>query len=436
MSGLTVLAVVFFAYALIASKLDRWWITAPMVFVAAGAVLGPAVLEILPVSLDSETTLTITELALALLLFADASTVRLREVEWDASLPDRLLFIGLPLTVLAGAALARLTDPGVGWAAALLVATILAPTDAALGLQVVTDRTVPVRIRRGLNVESGLNDGIVTPFVTLFIAVAGAEEGVSGGSWGVEALSQIGLAICAALVVGFLGGKLLSLASERGWTSGVSERLVVLALALLSYGGAVTIGGNGFVAAFAGGLLFGAATRGRLKGSVEFTETLGLFASFFVWSVFGALFVGELFTRSLDGRAIVYAVLSLTVVRMVPVAIAMVGTRLHGITIAFMGWFGPRGLASIVFTLIAIEELEGSVSTDPLVAAATWTILFSVVLHGITATPLAARYGAAIERLGGDIPELAPAREPEIRLRDLAARHHLRHREQPEITDT
>ena len=220
MSGLTVLAVVFFAYALIASKLDRWWITAPMVFVAAGAVLGPAGLEILPVSLDSETTLTITELALALLLFADASTVRLREVEWDASLPDRLLFIGLPLTVLAGAALARLTDPGVGWAAALLVATILAPTDAALGLQVVTDRTVPVRIRRGLNVESGLNDGIVTPFVTLLIAVAGAEEGVSGGSWGVEALSQIGLAICAALVVGFLGGKLLSLASERGWTSG------------------------------------------------------------------------------------------------------------------------------------------------------------------------------------------------------------------------
>ena len=169
---------------------------------------------------------------------------------------------------------------------------------------------------------------------------------------------------------------------------------------------------------------------------MEFTGTLGLFASFFVWSVFGALFVGELFTRSLDGRAIVYAVLSPTVVRMVPVAIAMVGTRLHGITIAFRGWFGPRGLASIVFTLIAIEELEGSVSTDPLVAAATWTILFSVVLHGITATPLAARYGAAIERLGGDIPELAPAREPEIRLRDLAARHHLRHREQPEITDT
>jgi NhaP-type Na+/H+ or K+/H+ antiporter len=430
MSGLTVLAMVFFAYALIASKLDRLWITAPMVFVAAGALLGPAGLAILPVSLDNETTLVITELTLAVLLFADAATVRLRDVEGDARLPDRLLFIGLPLTVLAGAVLARWTHPEVGWAAALLVATILAPTDAALGLAVVTNRTVPVRIRRALNVESGLNDGIATPFVTLFIAVVGAEEGVSEQSWGLEALSQIGLAICAAVVVGFLGGRLLALASEHGWTSGVSERLAVLALALLAYVGAVSIGGNGFVAAFAGGLLFGSATRGRLSGSIEFTETLGLFASFFVWSVFGALFVGEVLTQNLDGMAILYAVLSLTVARMLPVAIAMVGTRLHGVTIAFMGWFGPRGLASVVFTLIAIEEL-GTGGIDPLVEVATWTILLSVVLHGITATPLAARYGAAIERLCRDIPELAPAHEPEIRLRDLAGRHHLRHHEQP-----
>ncbi len=194
--------------------------------------------------------------------------------------------------------------------------------------------------------------------------------------------------------------------------------------------GSVTVGGNGFVAAFAAGVFFGAATRGRLERPVEFTETLGLFASFFVWAVFGALFVGEVITHGTSATPVVYAVLSLTVVRMVPVAIAMVGTRLHGVTIAFMGWFGPRGLASVVFTLIALEELESGGALDSLLEVATWTIFLSVLLHGLSATPLAVRYGAAIERIGGNIPELAPAREPRIRLHDLAGRHHLRRHDQ------
>ena len=300
MRGLTILAVVFICYALIASKLDRWWITAPMVFVAAGALLGPAGVEILPVALDKEAALTITELTLALLLFADASGVRLRAVEGDRTMPERLLFIGLPLTVIAGALLAQWMFADMTWATALLVATILAPTDAALGLAVVTDRAVPVRIRRALNVESGLNDGIMTPFVTLFIAVVASEEGLSAHDWGIEALTQIGLAICAAIIVGLVGGKALLFASDKGWTSEVSQKLAVLALALLSYGGAVAIGGNGFVAAFVAGILFGAATNGKLDGSVEFTETLGLFTSFFVWSVFGAIFVGPILTHDVS----------------------------------------------------------------------------------------------------------------------------------------
>ena len=250
--------------------------------------------------------------------------------------------------------------PEVGWAAAALIATILAPTDAALGLAVVTNKAVPVRIRRALNVESGLNDGIATPFVTLFIAVVAAEEDLGETAWGLEALKQIGLAIVAAVVVGYLGGKLLALANDRGWTSGVSEQIAILALALLAYQGSVTIGGNGFIAAFAGGILFGAATRGRLAAPVQFTETLGLAGSFLVWSIFGALFVGELLTQELAAQPILYAVLSLTVIRMVPVAIALVGTHLRRATVAFMGWFGPRGLASVVFTLLALEEIEHS----------------------------------------------------------------------------
>ena len=425
MGGLTVLAAVVVAYTLVASKLDRWWITSPMVFVAAGVILGPGGLDVLPLSLTNETVVTITELTLALLLFSDASTVRLGDVEGDAGLPRRLLFVGLPLTVLAGALLAYLMFPKVGWAAAALVATILAPTDAALGLAVVTNKAVPVRIRRALNVESGLNDGIATPLVTLFIAAAAAEESLSDKAWGLEALKEIGLAIVAAVVVGYLGGKLLAFASERGWTSGVSEQIAILALALLAYGGAVAIGGNGFIAGFAGGILFGAATRGRMAEPVEFTETLGLSASFLVWSIFGALFVGNLLTHQLSVQPIVYAILSLTVIRMVPVAIALTGTHLRPATVAFMGWFGPRGLASVVFTLLALAEIEHDGTGGMLLQTVTWTILLSVVLHGISAPPLAARYGASIAK-AGKIPEKAPAGEPRIRLHDLAGRHRLR----------
>jgi NhaP-type Na+/H+ or K+/H+ antiporter len=422
MGGLTVLAVVVVAYTLVASKLDRWWISGPMVFVAAGAVLGPAGLNVLPLSVTNEVVLTVTELTLALLLFSDASTVRLREVEGDAGLPTRLLFVGLPLTILAGALVAHLVFPEIPWAAAALIATILAPTDTALGLAVVTNRSVPTRIRRALNVESGLNDGVATPFVTVFIAILASDEGLEDRAWGLEALKQIGLALIAAVVVGYAGGRLMAFAKDRGWTSAVSEQIAILALALLAYQGSVMIGGNGFVAAFAGGILFGAATRRRMDEPVQFTETLGLSATFLVWAVFGALFLGELFTHALSVQPIIYALLSLTVVRMVPVALAVIGARLRPVTVAFMGWFGPRGLASVVFTLLALEEIERADGGGPLLQTVTWTVLLSVVLHGISAAPLATRYGGYVGKLG-DVPEKALVSEPRIRLRDLAGRH-------------
>jgi sodium/hydrogen antiporter len=190
---------------------------------------------------------------------------------------------------------------------------------------------------------------------------------------------------------------------------------VVLASSLLAYVGAVAIGGNGFVAAFVGGLLFGASTTSRVHESVEFTETVGLFASFFVWTVFGALFVGPVVTGDLEPVAILYAVVSLTLVRMVPVAAALAGTGLRRDTVAFMGWFGPRGLASVVFTLIAVEELHGAGTVGGDIAEfATWTILLSVVGHGLSAGPLARRYGHRVRSATG-IPELADAPEPRIR---------------------
>jgi NhaP-type Na+/H+ or K+/H+ antiporter len=420
MSGATALVAVFVVYGVIASRLERSLITAPIFFVVTGVVLGPSGAGVLPSGLDSETTLLITELTLGVLLFADAATVRLREVEGDARLPVRLLFVGLPLTIGLGTLAAGLLFPEAGWAAAALIASILAPTDAALGLAVVTNPAVPARIRRALNVESGLNDGIATPFVTLFLSLLVAEEGLGSGHWAAEAAKEIGLALVAAVAVGVLGGKLLVVARRLGWTSAISEQLVVLSLSLLAYMGAVAMGGNGFVAAFVGGLLFGASTSSEMHEPVEFTETVGLFASFFVWTVFGALFVGPVITGDIDPLAILYAVISLTLVRMMPVAAAVAGTGLRRDTVAFMGWFGPRGLASVVFTLIAVEELHGTGAiVNGIVEVATWTILLSVVAHGLSAGPLAAAYGQRLHA-AGDIPELAEAPEPRIRRRTIA----------------
>jgi sodium/hydrogen antiporter len=419
-SGVAALVAVFVVYGLFATRLDRSLISAPIFFVLTGLVLGSSGAGVLPSDLDSETTLRITELTLGVLLFADAATVRLREVEGDARLPVRLLLVGLPLTIALGTVAAGVLFPQAGWAAAALVASILAPTDAALGLAVVTNPAVPSRIRRALNVESGLNDGIATPFVTLFLTLLLAEEGLGSGHWAVEAAKEIGLALVAAIVVGIVGGKLLMVARRRGWTSAVSEQLVVLALSLLAYVGAVAIGGNGFVAAFAGGLLFGASTASRVHEPVEFTETVGLFASFFVWTVFGALFVGPVVTGAIEPLAILYAVISLTIVRMVPVAVALRGTGLRRDTVGFMGWFGPRGLASVVFTLIAVEELHGAgAGAGAIEEIATWTILLSVVAHGLSAEPLARIYGRRL-REAGDIPELTEAPEPRIRRRSVA----------------
>ena len=420
MSGAAALLAVFVVYGLLASRLERWLVTAPIFFVVVGFVLGPSGAGILGLGLENETTLVITELTLGVLLFADAATVRLREVEGDARLPVRLLLVGLPLTIVIGTVAARLLFPEAGWAAAALIASILAPTDAALGLAVVTNPAVPARIRRALNVESGLNDGIATPFVSLFLTLVLAEEGLGSENWAAEAAKEIGLALVAAVVVGVLGGKLLVVARRHGWTSSISEELVVLGLSLLSYVGAVAVGGNGFVAAFVGGLLFGASTSSRMHEPVEFTETVGLFASFFVWTVFGALFVGPVVTGDIQPVAILYAVISLTVVRMVPVAVALAGTGLRRDTVAFMGWFGPRGLASVVFTLIAVEDLHGAGPiADVIVELATWTILLSVVAHGLSAAPFARTYGGRVS--GGEgIPELAETPEPRIRRRSVA----------------
>jgi NhaP-type Na+/H+ or K+/H+ antiporter len=415
-TGIAILAVLIVLYAALAVKLGRWSITMPMVFVAVGFLLGPGGANLLAISPRTETVKGLTEITLALLLFADASTLKLMDVRDDAALSGRLLTIGLVLTIAAGAVVALILNPHEGLAFACLLGAILAPTDAALGLPIFNNPRVPVRIRRALNIESGLNDGIATPFVLLFLAYAAATEGQASGGWLITALSEIALAIVAGVAIGAIGGWLLSQTTRRGWTSGGAEQLAILGLALAAYFGSVAIGGNGFIAAFTGGIVFRAVSRNRFVEPTEFTESFGTFLSLLVWVIFGALLVSAVLANMTDWRPILYAILSLTVVRMAPVALALRGVGLRRDTVALMGWFGPRGLASVVFTLIALERFqEASRPVDTLIAAATWTILLSVVAHGLSATPLSGWYAR----------RLAAAKEPLI---ELAGMSELRQR--------
>ena len=405
-TGLLIFLIFVVLYSIISTWLSQRSITMPMFFLAVGAITGANGLGWINIALSSEDVKTLVEITLALLLFADSSTLKLHQLKEDAGLPARLLGLALPMIIFLGGLLVYLLFPHEGLGFALLLGAILAPTDAALGLPIFTNKDVPVRIRRALNVESGLNDGIATPFVLLFSGLAVAEITQSFSDWFTSALVEIGLAIVVGGVLGLLGGWLLASAMRRQLTSRATEQIGTFALALATYFGAVALGGNGFIAAFIGGLCFSYVTRHREHYAVELTESIGTLFALFVWTTFGSLLVIPLFT-AFDLLALIYAILSLTVIRMIPVALSLIGTHFRTDTKILMGWFGPRGLASVVFTLIAFESFhEVARPHESLFAIAGWTIFLSVLLHGFSAMPLASWYSKRLKKASPDQPEL------------------------------
>lgn len=405
MTGLAVLLAVVFLYGLISRRLEGSVVTAPMSFVAAGMVLGPAALGLVNFDLENETVLLVAEFALALLLFTDATRVDLRALGSPPHLPARLLGVGMPLTIVLGAVAAALVLPGLSFWEAAIVATVLAPTDAALGQAVVSDERVPATVRRSLNVEAGLNDGLSVPFLALFIALALAEEeALTGGRWILFALQQIGFGVLVGALVGASGAWLVREAIRWGWISDTFERLALLALALLAYALAGLAGGNGFIAAFAGGLCAGPFLRGIGERAVGFADAEGQLLNAAVFLAFGAVAI-PLLLDEMDLSVALYAGLSLSVIRMLPVGIALLGTRLRGVSVLFMGWFGPRGLASIILGLVFLEEaasLSASVEISTVVAA---TVLLSVLLHGLTSSPLSTLYARSAATMSPAAPE-------------------------------
>ena len=394
MVALGLIACALFAFALLSRRVEGTFVTGPMVFVAAGLICGGTGLIDLGAAAHSmdagaarEVVFLVAELALVLLLFTDAARSDPRTLRGNP-LPARLLGIGLPLTVGLGAVagLLVLTDLE-PWECAI-VAAVLAPTDAALGQAVFSSPALPERVRQALGVESGLNDGGSVPFLMLFIALAAAGEGLEGG-WLRFAAEQIGFGALIGVAVGALGALALLRAAERGWTTVVYERLGLAAVALIAFVAADEIGGNGFIAAFVAG---GAAgiTAGHLRDRmIDFAEEEGELlkdAVFFIFGVFAADAIA-----AATWQMLLYALLSLTVIRMLPVAIALAGQGLGARTIAFMGWFGPRGLASVILALVVIEEQPLLAGLEEIFLVMTVTVLMSVVAHGVTAAPLTRR---------------------------------------------
>jgi NhaP-type Na+/H+ or K+/H+ antiporter len=401
---LLVLAAAVFAFGLISRRLEGTILTAPLAFVAAGVVLGPAGFGVAEFALDEHAVLLLSEIALAVVLFTDAAQTNLRALRQNEALPLRLLGIGMPLTIALGAGVAALLLTDLTFWEAAIVGTVLAPTDAALGQPVVSNPRVPARIRQALNVEAGLNDGLSVPFLALFLTLAEAEEEhLSASVWVRFALEQVGFGVLVGVGVGLAGGWLVSLASRRGWMNESFQRLALLALAIVAWALADTAGGNGFIAAFVGGLVVGPTVKRVGERLIRFTEAEGQLLSLSVFFIFGVLAAG--LTQSLSWMIVLYALLSLTMIRMLPVALSLLGTRLRGVTVLFAGWFGPRGLASVVLGLVVVEEAPLLPGRTEIEAVVTLTVLLSVLLHGLTAAPLSAAYARRIERMAADVPE-------------------------------
>ena len=370
-SALVVIAAVFLGYAAVSRRLHGTSLTAPIVFVGAGLLFGPQALGWLDVTLDEQSVSTLAEATLVVVLFTDASRIDLRALRREYTVPARLLGIGLPLTIAAGSIAGAFMLPNILWAEALVLAIVLAPTDAALGQAVVTDAALPSRIRQGLNVESGLNDGLCVPLLTIAIALAQTEADETTAADAVRLVFEaIGWGIVGGVAAGGVAAYVLRVARGHGWMEGHWAQVVPVVGAAGSFGIADHLGGSGFIAAFVGGVVFGVAA--RRQSSALFAEELGGVLNGLTLMMFGAAVLGALWS-DIGATELAYAVVSLTVVRMVPVAIAMLGSRARAPTVLFLGWFGPRGLASIVFGVVVVEA-AGLPHTSDIVAALTATV--------------------------------------------------------------
>ncbi|WP_054545237.1 cation:proton antiporter [Aeromonas dhakensis] len=391
--NLAVIAAFLLIYSLIAGRFESRLINGPLLFLLMGWLLGPGGIELLSLSIDSDGIKLLAELTLVIVLFSDAANTNWQVLLANRSLPIRLLLIGLPLTLLAGTLFGRWVYPDLPLLELAILSTILAPTDAALGKAVVSNPAVPAPIREGLNQESGLNDGICVPVLLLLLALIAPTEQHSGtGLLAITLLlEEIGIGLLVAWGLTTFTLRLLKTSYLNGWQLPLWRQLTMPGLALLCFALAQTLGGSGFIAAFVGGLLMGRKLGEHKHAYLDSCEGYGDLLSVVIWMVFGATLMPML-AELLHWQYWLYATASLTLLRMVPVWLSLLGTGLKLELKLFIGWFGPRGLASIVFAVMVLQNEPALLGQRPIIATVLCTIILSVILHGLTANPWVARF--------------------------------------------
>lgn len=388
---LSIIAAALLAVAGISRRLTNTSVTPAIVFVLIGLAVGPLLFDELTVSSTQASVRTVAEATLAVVLFADASRIKLALLRHEYAVPLRLLAVGLPLTIVLGAVLAAVMFSHLIAAEAVVLAVLLAPTDAALGQAVVTEPRLPSRIRQGLNVESGLNDGICVPLLLIALAAAEVDDNLSSSHHAVAIVAEeIGYGIVGGVAAGLATAAIVAFGARRELITGSWLQVIPIAGAGLAYGIAVALGGSGFIAAFVAGAIFGALVATESEEASRLNEELGEILGGVTLLLFGAVLLGPALEH-VTVLIAVYAVLSLTVIRILPVAVSMIGSGARPPTIGFVGWFGPRGLASIVFAVIVVQEAHLA-GADTILITTYVTIGLSVFAHGITAAPLARRY--------------------------------------------
>ena len=386
------MALLILAYGLFSRLSERSVITAPMVAVIIGIVASLMPYSLLKEGVNATLVRVMAEITLVMVLFLDASTINRKELMKEKQLPIRLLFIGLPLTMIAGFLLAFPLFPDMGLWALLLLALILSPTDAALGVAVVTSERVPAKIRQAINVESGLNDGFALPPILICFAALSETDAHGSGFqyWAFFVLKQFIYGPLIGGAVGWVGGWLVERSARREWMNPTFQSLSAIALAVLAFSFAEMVHGNGFISAYFAGLMLGTQTKAIRERLHDFGESESQALVLVIFLLFGLILVPLAFPYW-DWQAWTYAILSLTVIRMVPVAISLMGTKLEWGTVGFIGWFGPRGIASILYLLLLILEI-GAKGYERMISVIVLTVLLSVFLHGISANPLTKLY--------------------------------------------
>lgn len=382
------------AYSLLTKVISKTILTLPIIFVAIGYFCAPVTHSLGTTEELRASARLVAEITLILILFTDASSVRFSKLKATFTIPLRMLVIGMPATIALGTLVVFYLSPGGGLALSLLTAALLTPTDAALGQTVVSSAQVPQHLSQSINVESGLNDGLVLPFVLLGAILASTNMNETDGL-ALMAITQVVLGPIVGMIVGWTAARALDYVQQRDWIVESAQGIVFLATAFVSFIASELVGGNGFIAAFVAGAVFGNTYRHDIHFIKEFMEGAGQLLTMAAFLVFGALMLPDGLAHITWATALV-AVAFLTVVRMLPILLSLAGTGLALREKLFLGWFGPRGLASILFTLIMMEEFDFP-NEEELLACVSLTVALSILLHGISATPLAKHFGASTD---------------------------------------